>query len=194
MSRRRRSGIHVAPRPARTKSSSTRHVKRMRMKIPFAIGNSGPAGRARPQPSSRSGSRSRPGAACSIGCMAWAFCDVAQSGKTIEFGILSTDTGGAAAGFINGSSLAPTAPSNSSSAPMVRCSRPTRRTTDSETGGAANGLDISYTLSSGTTTAAGFILAAVHDALRLQQRCIRKSNGRAVAFGRFRHVHFFLHE
>jgi hypothetical protein len=82
-----------------------------------------------------------------------------QTGKTINVGILSTDTGGAASGFINGSSLAPTAPSllvTGTNGSLFSSNAPYN--TDSETGGVANGLDISYTLSSGTTTAAGFLL------------------------------------
>ncbi|MGD0420543.1 MAG: hypothetical protein ABSA68_13355 [Xanthobacteraceae bacterium] len=136
-------------------------IKRMRMKIPFAIGNTGPAGACAAATEFKIG-LALPASAMVLDRLhgMGVLVTTAQSGKTIEFGVLSTETGGTASGFINGSSLAPTAPSQlvigtnganfSSNAPY---------NTDSETGGVANGLDLSLTLSSGTTTAVGFILA-----------------------------------
>jgi len=136
-------------------------LKRMRMKIPFAIGNTGPAGACVAATEFKIG-LSLPAAGLvmldrlhGLGVL-WT---TLQSGKTLSFGVLSTDTGGVAAGFINASAQ-PTAPSQfvigtngslfSTNAPYA---------SDSETGSAANGLDLSLTLSSGTTTGAGFILA-----------------------------------
>lgn len=135
-------------------------IKRMRMKIPFAIGNTGPAGAC------AAGTEFKIGLSLPSPSMVLdrlhgmgVLMTTIQSGKTINFGILSTDTGGNASGFQNGTSLAPTAPSLqvvgtngalfSSNAPY---------TSDTETGSALNGLDLSLTLSSGTTTAQGFLL------------------------------------
>jgi hypothetical protein len=135
-------------------------IKRMRMKIPFAVGNSGPAGNC------VAGTEFKTGLKLPVPAMvldrlhgAGVLVTTAQSSQTISVGILSSETGGSASGFINGSTLAPTSPSQlvigtngsffSSNAPY---------TTDSQSSGTANGTDISLTLSSGTTTAQGFVL------------------------------------
>lgn len=134
--------------------------KRKCMKIPFAIGNSGPAGAC------AANTEFKIGIAVPVSAMildrlhgAGLLMTTIQSGKTITVGILSTETGGAASGFINGSSLAPTAPSllvTATNGSLFSSNAPYN--TDSETGSAANGLDLSLTLSAGTTTAQGFIL------------------------------------
>jgi hypothetical protein len=130
-------------------------IKQWRMKIPFAIANGAVAA------TEFSCGIKLPASAMILdrlhGC--GLLMTTIQSGKTITAGILSTDTGGAAAGFINGSSLAPTAPAllvTGTNGSLFSTNAPYN--TDSETGSAANGLDVSYTLSSGTTTAQGFIL------------------------------------
>jgi hypothetical protein len=136
-------------------------VKRMRMKIPFAIGNAGPAGVCAAATEFQIGLK-LPASAMVLDRLHGmaVLVTTAQSGKTINFGVLSTDTGGVAAGFINGSSLAPTAPSmlvTGTNGSLFSSNAPYN--TDSQTGGLANGLDLSLTLSSGTTTAQGFIEA-----------------------------------
>jgi hypothetical protein len=133
----------------------------MRMKSPFAIGNSGPAGACAAGTEFKIGLPLPASAMVLDRLHGMGLKMIAiQSGKTINFGVLSTETGGVAAGFINGSSLAPTAPSllvTGTNGSLFSTNAPYN--TDSETGGVANGLDLSLTLSSGTTTATGFILA-----------------------------------
>jgi hypothetical protein len=136
-------------------------IKRMRMKIPFAIGNTGPAGACVAATEFKIG-LAMPSQAALLDRLhgLGALCTTIQSGKTLSFGILSTETGGAATGFINASSIAPTAPALfviGTNGALFSTNAPYPG--DSETGGAANGLDLSLTLSSGTTTGQGFILA-----------------------------------
>ena len=128
------------------------------MKIPFAIGNTGPAGVAAAATEFKTGIK-LPATAFVLNNFhgTGILVNTAQSAKTIQVGILSTETGGAASGFINGSSLA--------TAGQVAGTDGSFFSTDAayltDTGGASpNGLDVSYTLSSGTTTANGFALLA----------------------------------
>lgn len=137
-------------------------VKRCRAKIPFAIGNTGASGAG----TAAAGTEFK----CGFTLPATAaildeyhglgiVVTTRQSGKTVEWGILSTDTGGAQAGFSGAITLNPTSPAlqvAGSDGSLFSSNLP--YLTDSETGGAANGLDLSYTLSSGTTTGAGFII------------------------------------
>lgn len=135
-------------------------IKRMRMKIPFAIGNSGPAGACAAATEFQIGLKI-PVPALILDRLhgAGVLVTTAQASKTINVGILSTDTGGSSSGFIDGSSLAPTAPSEfviGTNGALFSTNAP--YPSDSETGGDANGTDLSLTLSSSTTTAQGFVL------------------------------------
>lgn len=126
-------------------------AKRMRMKIPFAIANGAVAA-----------TEFKTGFKVPAQVMIMdsfhgtgLLVTTAQSGKTINVGILSSETGGAASGFINGSSLASAYQVLGTDGSLFASDAPYL----TDTGGATpNGLDVSYTLSAGTTTAQGFIL------------------------------------
>jgi hypothetical protein len=79
-----------------------------------------------------------------------------ESGKTLSVGILSTENGGAATGFINASSVATAGQVIGTDGALFSTNAP--YATDTQTASSPNGLDISYTLSSGAAAAEGFIL------------------------------------
>ena len=101
-------------------------LKRMRMKIPFAIGNTGPAGACAAATEFKIGLSLPPCVMLNRLHGLGVLWTTLQASKTLSFGILSTDTGGSATGFINASAQPPR-PRSLSSALTARCSRPTRR-------------------------------------------------------------------